>query len=723
MRSSPLHTLSHSLTSRRGARGWVLGFLILILLSFGLLSAAPDATHSPNPLPEHSDSAQVAQLLQEFDGAGKATTLLVASRNDGVGLDDQDIDRLAELGALLEQHSTSSGSGDADSSAPDSGNNEAVQLQVGEPMLSEDRAAGLLTLSWPSVDPLQDRAQLAALRAILHDQPTVELTLQFTGGTAFGLDVAQSFTGADFTLLAVTVAIVAVLLILTYRSPVLWLIPLLVVAVADRAASLLTGALAGVWELHFDSGVLSVLVFGAGTNYALLLISRYRDELRHHTDHRQAMASAWRASLVAILCSNLTVVLALGTLVLATMDDTRGLGIACAVGLLLALLFTLLLLPAVLVLCGRTVFWPLIPQVQDPAVALAARPGRWARIASTVTARPGVSLSVVAAVLLIFTSLLATTSLGIKPAEQFRGAMESARGSEILAEHFPVGEIYPSILLSRPDAAQQVAAVAAEVPGIERVSVLDASADGAWQRLMVVGSAQPGSEASQAEIHALRDAVAQVPGAQALLGGPGAQQVDTQRGHLTDFFTIAPLVLGICFIMLLLLTRSWVGGVLLTLVNLLSSAAALGLGAFIAGFVFDVWALDVQVPLLAFIFLVALGVDYTIFLTHRIKQEAATWPIRQAIIRAVSATGAVITSAGLVLAGVFAALASLPLLVLGQLGLIVGLGVVLDTFLVRTVLVPALLSLLGRSGRPGWGTPQEPQPAASSEPALHSAVH
>ncbi|MCW4467046.1 MMPL family transporter [Glutamicibacter sp. MNS18] len=687
MRSSVLTTLAGTLTSRRGARGWVLGFLLLITLAFGLLSSLPAASHSPDPLPEDSESAQVAALLEGFEGSGRSTAVAVASRTDHQELTAADTGLLAEAGAV------------AGAVGP---------VQAGEPILSEDREAALITLSWDSVDPLADRDQVRMLRAELSQLAGDGLVLQVTGGAAFGADVADAFAGADFTLLAVTVGIVAVLLILTYRSPILWLIPLLVVAVADRAASLVTGALAGVWELHFDTGVLSVLVFGAGTNYALLLISRYRDELRRSPDHRQAMATAWRASFLAIATSNLTVVLALATLVLAVMDDTRGLGIACAIGLLVAAFFALFLLPAVLVLCGRKVFWPLVPTSGGPA----ARPGPWARIATGVTSRPAMSLGVVGAILLIFATVLTSTSLGVKPSEQFRGTMESAQGGELLAGHFPIGEVYPATVLSRSGAAEQVAEAAAAVPGIERVSVLGTSADGSWQRLMVAGSAELGSAAGRAETVALREAVSAVPAAEALVGGQGAQAYDTHRGHLGDFVLIAPLVLGICFVMLLLLTRSWLTAGLLALVNLLSSAAALGLGALIGSLVFDTRALDVQVPLLAFLFLVALGVDYTIFLAHRIRQEAAGQPMRQAVVNAVNATGAVITSAGLVLAGVFAALATLPLLVLGQLGLIVGLGVLLDTFLVRTVLVPALFTLLARRGIPAWS---RPRPEADDE--------
>lgn len=685
---SMLTSLSSSLTSRRGATGWLLGFLAVIAVLFSVLSSADAATRAPDSGVPGSESARVQQLLDGFESSGRSTAVLVATRPDAATLTDADRTALDQLQGRL----------------------DLAGVQLGKPLLSDDAQAGMLTASWDERGSLADRQVVAELREQLAAAPAAALQVQVTGGPAFALDVAHSFDGANFTLLAVTVAIVAVLLILTYRSPILWLLPLAVVGLADRAASLVTAALAGVWDLHFDTGVLSVLVFGAGTNYALLLISRYRDELRVHAGHRTALAAAWRSSFEAIATSNLTVVLALASLVLAVMEDTRGLGIACAVGLLIAALFVLGLLPPVLALAGRKVFWPLVPAPHQPA----PRRSRWAQIATAVTARPVLSLVSVGAVLAVLAAVLTGTGLGLKPAEQFRSPMESASASTVLTEHFPAGETQPATILTHPDQAPQVARAAEQVPGVQRVSELGRSADGSWQQLLLVGQADPGSSEDQQMLREVRTAIHAVDGADALLGGAGAEQLDAHNGHLRDFAVIAPLVLGICFVMLLVLTRSWLTAALLALVNLLSAAAALGLGGLIGSLVLGTSAFDVQVPLLAFLFLVALGVDYTIFLTQRIKQEAARQPIREAVIDAVGHTGAVITSAGVVLAGVFAALATLPLMVLGQLGLVVGLGVLLDTFLVRTVLVPALFTLLGRRNIPAWAPTRQPETAAAS---------
>lgn len=694
MLTSVFPSLARSLTSRRGALGWLLGFLAVIAVMFSLLSSADGATRNPESTVPGSESARVEQLLKGFEQSGRSTAVLVANRTDGAGLSGEDRRQLESLAGAV----------------------RGTGLQLGDPILSDDAHAGLVAASWDSRDALGDRQQVGDLRERIADLDTGALAVRVTGGPAFGLDIADSFAGADFTLLAVTVGIVAVLLVLTYRSPILWLIPLAVVGLADRAASLVTGALAGVWNLHFDTGVLSVLVFGAGTNYALLLISRYRDELRGHADHRGALAAAWRKSAKAIVTSNLTVVLALASLMLALMDDTRGLGIACALGLLLAAVFVLGLLPAILALTGRKVFWPLIPSPGTPTRGV----NRWSKIAAAVTARPVVSLVSVSAVLVVLAVTLTGTGLGLKPSEQFRSPMESSEAAALLTEHFNAGETQPGVLLSHPGQAQQVAQAAREVDGVQRVTALDTSTDGSWQRRMLVGTAEPGSAADLQMIRQVREAVQAVPGAQAVVGGAGAEQLDAHDRHLRDFALIAPLVVGICFVMLLALTRSVLLALLLALVNLLSAAAALGLGALVGSLVFGTTAFDVQVPLLAFLFLVALGVDYTIFLVQRIKQEAASQPIRQAVIGAVGHTGAVITSAGVVLAGVFAALATLPLMVLGQLGLIVGLGVLLDTFLVRTILVPSLLTLLGARGIPSWARADaQPHPTTVLSPTTN----
>ncbi|GAA3305680.1 MMPL family transporter [Glutamicibacter nicotianae] len=690
MKVPVISRVGDSLTSRRGARLWAVGIVAAILVLFGALSSVQAPARSASSLVGDSDSAKVAQLIDANSNESETTALLVASRGDGNALSDNDramIDRQAEaLG-------------------------HAANVTAGRTMASEDQQAAMVPLSWNTVSDTADRETLKSIRSWIQDHPSADLQLQVTGPTAFAVDVTNAFAGADFTLLAVTVAIVAVLLILTYRSPVLWLIPLAVVAIADRSASLVANLVGNAFDLHFDSGVLSVLVFGAGTNYALLLISRYRDELHKHADHRQALAKAWASSFEAILTSNLTVVLALLTLGLAVMDDTRGLGIVCAVGLLIAAIFALFLLPPILAMCGRNAFWPLIPRPGQEAKT----ENFFGRAARSVMNRPGLNLTAMALLLLVLAGALTGTRIGLDQTQQFRTATESSSAMDLLAEHFPAGETQPVTVLAQGAGTGPLRDEFARLENVKRVGEASQLGTTAWQEFSVIPDVDPNSAKAQDLVQQLRDAAARGGDGQVLIGGQSAEQLDSHQMHLRDLYVIAPLIMMICFVMLGWLTRSWRTALALGVVNLLSAAAAVGLGSLVSSVVFEADALDVQVPLLAFVFLVALGVDYTIFLTQRVRQDAQALELHEAVALAASRTGSVITSAGLVLAGVFAALATLPLTVLGQLGLIVGLGVLLDTFVVRTLLLPALFAVLGSAKRPVFGHVSSPA-EASAEP-------
>ncbi len=626
-----------------------------------------------------SESAEVAQVIQANSSDNSTTALLVATGANGQKISpDQTQQLTGQVRSMADQ----------------------LNLTVGRPLASDDAQALMVPVSWTTVSDDADRQTLIDIRSWISEHPVDAVDQQVTGSTAFAVDITQAFAGADFTLLAVTILIVAVLLIVTYRSPVLWLLPLAVVGLADGTASKVANLLGNWLGLHFDSGVLSVLVFGAGTNYALLLISRYREELRKHADHRSALSRAWVSSFEAILTSNLTVVFALLTLGLAMMEDTRGLGIVCAVGLLIAAVFVLFLLPPVLAMAGRKAFWPLIPrpgQVETKA-------NIFARMANAAMRKPAINLATLMLLLVVLASSLAGVRLGLDQTQQFRTATESASAMEQLVEHFPAGEAQPIIVLSDSDDTSDLRNQISALPDVARVSSPSALEGTRWQQFSVITSADPGSQQAQDLVKNIREVAAQEGDGTVLVGGQIAERYDTEQGHLRDLLVIAPLIMLICFIALGWLTRSFRTALALGLVNLLSAAAAIGIGSLVSSLVFSADALDVQVPLLAFVFLVALGVDYTIFFTQRVQQNLASMPLKPAIAQAAGHTGSVITSAGLVLAGVFAALAALPLMVLGQLGVIVGLGVLLDTFVVRTLLLPALFATLGRNGRPIFGS-------------------
>ncbi|HET8600797.1 MAG TPA: MMPL family transporter [Segeticoccus sp.] len=663
---------SSALVSRAGA--WVV--LVLAVLVAGGVSGLLGGSNPPgavNALPTGSESATVRQLQERFLHSNLQPVTAVFTRG-GERLTASDLHAATTVGDQLAA---------------------AVGRDVSAPIESSDHRAVLVNVP---IDADRPNSQIATtvqqLRTVAHEATPDRLTVQITGGPAFGADIAAAFDGANLTLLAVTVGVVALLLLLTYRSPVLWLVPLAVVGVADQVAGAVTAWAGARWDLPFDAGIISVLVFGAGTNYALLLISRYREELRREADHRAALATAWRGTAPAILASNVTVVLSLLTLVLASMPSTRGLGIAAAIGLAIALVFALGVLPAALAVCGRRLFWPFVPRVGDDA---GSRPSTWERVARGVTRRPAAVVTGAVLVLAVLGSGLLGAGVGLSQLQQFRVPSESAAGLRTLAAHYPAGEAQPMVVLTRSGSVEQVQQAAAEVPGVVAVRPTGSSSTGeaGWTRIMVVGRADPDTPRALDTVRDLRAAVHAVPGAHALVGGPDAQTLDVRSASAHDLRLIAPVILAVVLGVLLLLLRAVVAPLLLVLVNSASAVAAIGAGAWVGRHLFGFPALDVNVPLIAFLFLVALGIDYTIFLVHRAQQEAALHGTREGVVQAVSHTGAVITSAGVVLAAVFAALGVLPLVTLGQLGLIVGLGVLLDTLFVRTVLVPALFALVG----------------------------
>lgn len=656
------------LTSRRGARLSLGIVLLLITVLFGLLGGVSAPTGN-DAAPADSESARAGALLAQFPEARDQSLLVVAERTDGSAITATDRAALTDLTPVI---------------AAETGHD------VRPPSLSEDGRAAVIgaTLTVGETNAATADA-VGDLRAALAEHPVSGMDVLVTGGPAFGADVTSAFDGANFTLLLVTILIVAVLLIVTYRSPILWLIPLAVVAVADQLGGKVAALVGNALDLQFDTGIVSVLVFGAGTNYALLLISRYREELRITTDHRRALAAAWRGSVAAILASNVTVVLALLTLAFAVIPGTRGLGLTSAAGLIVAVLAVLFVLPPVLAVCGRRVFWPLVPRPGGPERA----EGIWHRIAVRVSRRPVVSLTGGLVLLGVLATGLFGASIGLTQVEKFRVPSESAAGLEVLAAHFPPGEAQPMFIVADADHTDDIVDRVKALDGVIRVNPI-AEHDG-LTKIMVVGAAEPGTDASLSLVTQVRDTVHAVPGADALVGGAGATDLDARAGNERDLRVVAPLILAVSVLVLLVLTRSIVAPLVLLLVNVASAAAAIGAGAWLSRVLFDQRALDLQVPLLAFLFLVALGIDYTIFLVHRTQTEARRWGTREGSVRAVAATGSVITSGGIVLAGVFAALGVLPLVTLGQLGLIVGLGVLVDALVVRTVIVPAIFALFG----------------------------
>ena len=659
-------------------RSWVLALIIAALggTLLGLIPQSDTAQQSPVVLPPTAESVRATELIKQFPGGDAAPVLLVISRADGAALSPDDLaaaqqarDRMAGVTGVI--------------AAP------------GPPIIpSTDGQAAVAPVALdPDLNGFALSDTVTGLRDAARDGLTDGLVANVTGGPAFGADIANSFAGANINLLAVTGAIVALLLIITYRSPVLWLVPLLVIAFADRIGAVTGAAVAEATGLGGDgstTGITSVLVFGAGTNYALLLISRYREELRREPAHREALRTAVRFAGPAIVASNATVVLALLSLLLASSPTTRSLGVQAASGLVVAAIFVLLVLPPLLALFGPKLFWPFIPRAGSAEITTT---GAWHRVADWVSGHAGRVTVASILVLGILATGLIGIPVGLSLIDQFRVRADSVTGFKTLSAHFPGGLTDPTRVIAQTDRTDAVQAALAATPGIASITPAGVSDTGLsqWQ---VVLDATPASDAAFTTVAVLRDSVQEAdPGA--LVGGSDATALDTKNTAVRDRWVVIPAILIVVLAVLYALLRAVLAPLVLVATTTLSTLAALGMGGWVSVHLLGFPALDNTTPLFAFLFLVALGVDYTIFLVTRAQEETPLNGTRGGIVRAVSATGAVITSAGIVLAAVFAVLGVLPLIALTQLGIIVGLGILLDTFVVRTVVIPALFTLIG----------------------------
>ncbi len=569
----------------------------------------------------------------------------------------------------------------------------SVSAPLGGVVVSANHRVAVVALavaSAPSANAVADRV-LALRRALTHLHPRGVATA-VTGGPAFTADLGQVFNGADTTLLIATVIVVAALLILTYRSPVLWLVPLLVIGLADQVAAVVAGHLAPHLGIRLDgssTGIAEVLVFGAGTDYALLLIARYRDELHHEADRFRAMRRALRRTAESVLASATTVTVALALMLSASVMSVRALGFASGIGIVVAAAFALFALPAALVVVGRGAFWPLVPRVGDRRES-----GRvFARVGAGVARRPRVVLLGALVALALAATLGLGTRTGLSTTQRFTARPESVVGQEILASAFPAGSSEPVVVVTPTGSLARTESVVRRVPGVVAVSRGPASAT--WSELDLTTDAPPSSPASYALIDGLRQRLATaVP--RAAVGGDSATNLDLAHYLNRDALRLSVLILLVVVAVLLVLLRSIIAPLLLLGTVLASYFAAMGVAWFVFQHLLGYPALDTGTAFYAFLFLVALGVDYNIFLTARAKEESERLGPAAGMLSALRSTGGVITSAGVLLASVFLVLGVLPLITLTQVGVIVCTGVLLDTLLVRTVLVPALALALGR---------------------------
>ncbi|WP_228266583.1 MMPL family transporter [Ornithinimicrobium ciconiae] len=647
--------------------------LLGLLLGAGIMVGLGEAEREPHPtdaVPAGADSTRAVELQEQLPTEDTATAIIVFSAD--------------EIGGSL---------GDLEQVVADLDTGAEGPPAFVQP--AEDGTAAISVVNVPAKTATEVADSVAGLRSDLADAAPEGVEVQVTGPAAVRADLTEVFAGANTTLLAFTASVVAILLLITYRSPFLWLIPLTVVGIADRTAAILaTQVLAGFgvpWD-ESTIGILSVLVFGAGTNYALLLISRYRDELRIHEDRHEAMAAALPRTAEAVLASAATVVVGVLTLLLSLTPNTRGLGLASAVGILVAAAAVLLVLPATLVLFGRWIFWPRVPHVGEEGQA--RRRSAWRRIGDRVAVRPSAFVGGTLTLLAVMAFGLTQIQLGLPASEQFTDKPEAITAAERLAESFPEGAADPTTVVTATEEESAVEQLVADLEALEPVGSVSVGAQGGGvTQLNLVLTAASDSPDSQAALDEVRTVTAEVP--QTHVGGTAAEAADTADAGARDRLVILPLILGLVLVALMGILRSVLAPVILVASVIASFAAALGVSWWLFTEVLGFSGLDPIVPLYSFLFLVALGVDYNIFLITRTLEEARAVGTREGVLRALSATGGVITSAGILLAAVFAVLGVLPLVVLAQVGAVICIGVLLDTLLVRTVLVPAIVLILG----------------------------
>jgi RND superfamily putative drug exporter len=556
------------------------------------------------------------------------------------------------------------------------------------------------------------------------------LAVYVGGPAASANDELKIFKGIDSTLLYAALGVVIVLLLLTYRSPVLWLLPIMSAAVALVAAEAIIYLLTQHANLTVNGqsgGILVVLVIGASTDYALLLVARYREELRRHEDRHQAMAVALHRAGPAIIASGLTVITGMLCLLAAESNDISGLGPVAAVGVAIGLIAMMTLLPALLVIFGRWMFWPVRPKYGSPEPTSR---GVWARVGKAISHRPR-------AVWVVTALLLAACSLGLigfkfgtlTTAQSFRGTQPSVTAQNVLAKYFPAGSGEPVQVISTAASAEAVEAALAGTPGIAAVTPR-VTRDG-LAFLQATMTPAPDSPAAYTLVDKIRTSLHAIPGADAKVGGTTAVNQDVATAAAHDRDLLIPLILGVVLLILGLLLRAIVAPLLLIATVVLSFGAALGISALFFQHVFGFAGADTSVPLLVFVFLVALGIDYNIFLMTRIREESIRSGTWRGALAGLGATGGVITSAGLVLAGTFAVLGTLPLVEFTEIGFAVAVGVLLDTIVVRSVLVTALTLDVGRhmwwpsalahreasSVTDGTPVPDHPQPNAAVDGA------
>ncbi|WP_061962267.1 MMPL family transporter [Demequina flava] len=695
--------------------------------TFGKLSDVQENEASAF-LPSSAESTKAAELQSEFSPATSLPGIFVVGGVTGEE-DLATVQTFVENVVATPIHDDEQGRTIGDVLSP------PASEQMPQVVPSEDGEAALVAFS-VDAEAAEEAVGEGTLGTVVAEQirevwaeQDTDLEGHLTGGLGISADLTAAFAGIDGILLVVALVVVLIILLIVYRSPVL---PFLVLSTSVIA---LTGAILAVYAMADadvitlngqSQGIMFILVVGATTDYALLLVARYREELLRVKSPYTAMKRAWRRSLEPIAASAVTVILGLLVLLLSDLKSNSALGPAGALGIAAAFIAALTLLPALLLIGGkhaRGVFWPAMPRyVEGSAAADDADPsqgkGFWPRLSRTVDARPRRTWLIAAGGLLLLSAFVPTfKASGLGQQEVFTVETDSVKGTEVLEAHFDAGASAPIRIFVPEEDADAAVEATQEVDGITETYLLTPSVaegappgvvpneepvvvDGMVEVVAVTEVSSSSNEASDIvadvrdTVHPLSDEV--------LVGGSAAEQLDTRETTQRDTLVILPTILAVILVVLIALLRAIVAPVVIVLANILSYGAAIGLSAILFNWVFGFPGSDPSVPLLGFVFLVALGVDYSIFLMSRAREESLEHGTRAGTRRALAVTGGVITSAGIVLAATFAALGVIPLIFLAQIAVVVGVGVLIDTFVVRSLLVPGVISDIGRHSWWPW---------------------
>jgi putative drug exporter of the RND superfamily len=688
-------------TSRRGkwvVLGiWIVVFAALMPLGSKLGDETQDDTTSF--LPASAESTDVVKTLDDDFASGETVQSTIVYQRDG-GLSDADRQVITEQAKEIDAL--------PDSELPLVGSPVAPFTENGDPrpgqVSADDSLAYTVLTTQTNYDEEADWGK--NIRDLTGDDAD-GMRILLSGELGFQADSEEVFGDLDTNLLIATVLLVLVLLGLIYRAVLVALTPLLVVFFAYTAATAFVYlyAKSGATVSSNGTTILVVLMFGVGTDYCLLLVSRYREELRRIEDKHDAMGRALRRTGPTILASGLTVSLAMLTLALADARLTATLGPVAAIGVACGMVAGLTLLPALLTIFGRRGFWPRAATVAyDPQETTTQRPGVWRRVGDRVLKRPGTALVVTVVAFTAGAAGLIAYKVDYSTTSFFKKSVEAVEGFELMEEAFPAGVLAPTtVLVESTDGqvtqadAKAAANAAASVDGVAGAAPTgDVSEDGTMTTVNVILEGDPYTKSALNIVPDIRSAVSDLgPGLTALVGGGTATQYDFDQAIESDLELIAPIALLVMGIILAILLRALVAPVVLIASVILSFLCTLGISVIFIRFIVGDAGFDASIPTFAFIFLVALGIDYTIFLMARVREEARRYGTREGTLRALAATGPVITSAGVILAGTFAVLMTLPVTYTFDLGFMVALGILLDTFIVRTIMVPAAIELLG----------------------------